>query len=88
MTCDATTLLAAATEAQYTNIGSIQQMALQTYLLCQLTNGGGGGGGGSTQVFAANYGGIAPAPTPTPTSAIAVDTSTGTVWYWYSSAWH
>ena len=86
MTCDATTLLAAATDAQYTNIGSIQQMALQTYLLCQLTNSG--GGGGSTQVFAANYGGVAPATTPTTTSAIAVDTSTGTVWYWYSSAWH
>lgn len=47
-----------------------------------------GGGGGATEVYAADYSGVAPVFVPAGSVAIATDTVTGTTWYYYGSAWH
>ena len=53
-----------------------------------LVSSGGGGGGGTTELYAADYSGVAPVFTPAGSVAIATDTVTGTQWVYFSGAWH
>lgn len=87
MNCSPNSLCTAATLAGYMNMSVKQQMAVETYLDCQIANsGGGGGGGGSANIYVANYGGITPTPAPVGT-ATAFDTSNGSIWAYDGSNW-
>lgn len=47
-----------------------------------------GGGSGTTELYAADYSGVAPVFVPAGSVAIATDTVTGTQWVYHSGAWH
>lgn len=83
--CSPTALNTAATAAGYLEMSVKQQMAVETYLDCQINSSGGGGGGAAN--YYANYGGGTPTPVPTSGVPIAVDSSTGATWVWSGAAW-
>lgn len=83
MNCNPNSLVAAATAAGFMNMSVKQQMAVETYLVCQNGEGGGGGCAG----LYANYGGLAPSAAGTCVSQLAVDSSTGMGWIWSGTAW-
>jgi hypothetical protein len=65
----------------------MQHLAIQTYLLCQLSGLGGGTSGSAAflYTFTGNPTGVV---TPSQSVALGIDTDTGTLYQWYSSAWH
>ena len=86
MNCDPNSLVALATAAGYMNMSVKQQMAVETYLDCQIANGGGGGGGGTPNLIG-NYGGVAPVTAGTAVGQFATDSSTLMEWQWNGTVW-
>ncbi len=67
----------------FVGLSSVQQAAIQTYLLCQL--GGGGGGGGISGVTS----GVGPpVAAPVGSAGVYFDTLTGVQYNYYSGSWH
>jgi hypothetical protein len=62
------------------------QLPVIIALLNQIVTNGAAGGG--TQVFAGDYGGVAPLFTPATAAAIAFDTVTGAQWNYYNGQWN
>lgn len=58
--CNTQTLVNEAYAAGYIQMGEKQQMAVETYLLCQFASGGGGGGSGVLEGFGSPVGVVTP----------------------------
>lgn len=63
-----------------------QLLAINAYLLCQISTGG--GGAGSSGITFGNYAGGQPNFTPATGTGAAVDTSNQTFWVYDNGAWN
>lgn len=81
MTTNPNTLVGLATAAGYMGMSVKQQMAVETYLDCQIANSGGGGAPDSIA-----YSGP-PVVNPPALQNIVVDVD-GRQWQYYAGSWH